>query len=234
MPRRNRCVLPGVACHITQRGVNRCTTFSTDGDRETYVGRLQQNLEDSEVALLGHCLMTNHVHLVALPEREDSLSVLMRRIHGRYAQYYNARTGRTGHLWQNRFFACALEGEHLWTALRYVECNPVRAGIVERAADYAWSSAVAHLTGQDARGMLDMEWRRREAPAGWEQALAAGERESDEMLRRCTYAGRPFGSEEFVAKMAERFGRQWVRGRPAKARPAAAGEPADRDQFSLF
>ncbi len=157
MPRRNRCVLPGIAHHITQRGVNRCQTFSSDDDRQTYLRLLKLNLEDSGVNVLGWCLMSNHTHLVAVPAREDSLSVLFRRVHGRYAQYYNARTARTGHLWQNRFFACPLDHDHLWTALAYVERNPVRAAIVPRAGDYTWSSAVAHLIGQDERAILNME-----------------------------------------------------------------------------
>lgn len=127
-------MLPGVPCHITQRGVDRRESFSCDADRFTYLGLLRQNLSDAQVKVLGWCLMTNHVHLIAEPAREDSLSVLLRRVHGRYAQYYNARSGRTGHLWQNRFFACVLGPEHLWAALAYVERNPVRAGMVERAA----------------------------------------------------------------------------------------------------
>jgi putative transposase len=106
MPRRSRCVLAGVPHHITQRGVDRCVTFSTQEDHQIYLRLLRDNLNDSEVRLLGWCIMTNHVHLVAIPGREDSLAVLFRRVHGRYAQYYNARSGRTGHLWQNRFFAC--------------------------------------------------------------------------------------------------------------------------------
>src|SRR6266478_6143086 len=97
----------------------------------------------------GWCLMSNHVHLIAVPERADSLAVLLRRVHGRYAQYYNTRWGRTGHLWQNRFFACLLERDHLWTALAYVDRNPLRAGMVRGAADYRWSSAAAHLSGVD-------------------------------------------------------------------------------------
>ena len=131
MPRRYRCILPGVACHVTQRGVDRRETFSA-GDRETYVTLIRQNLQDAGVRLLAWCLMTNHIHLIAMPEREDSLAVLLRRVHGRYAQYYNARHGRTGHLWQNRHFACSLAAGHLWAALAYVEMNPVRARLVER------------------------------------------------------------------------------------------------------
>ena len=132
MPRRDRCILPGVACHVTQRGVDRRETFSADADRETYLSLMRQNLEDAGVGLLAWCLMTNHIHLIALPERGDSLSVLLRRVHGRYAQYYNARHGRSGHLWQNRYFACSLGPGRLWAALAYVEMNPVRAKLVER------------------------------------------------------------------------------------------------------
>jgi putative transposase len=97
----------------------------------------------------------------------------LRRVHGRYAPYYNARRARTGHLWQNRFFACVLGLDHLWAALAYVERNAVRAGMERRAADYRWSSAASHLTGQDESGMLGMEWWRLEPAADWEQVLNA-------------------------------------------------------------
>jgi putative transposase len=130
MARRERCVLPGVPVHITQRGVNRCETFSSDRDRSTYLRLIAGNLSDARVHILGWCLMTNHIHLIALPECEDSLAILLRRAHGRYAQYYNAAMGRSGHLWQNRFFACALGDNHLWKALAYVDRNPLRAGMV--------------------------------------------------------------------------------------------------------
>jgi len=233
MPRPRRCVLPGAPCHITQRGVDRRETFGSDTDRETYLGLLQQNLDDSGVAILGWCLMTNHIHLIALPLREDSLSMLLRRVQGRYAQYYNACSGRIGHLWQNRFLACVLAPDHLWSALAYVERNPVRAGMVERARDYPWSSAVAHITGRDPRGLLDMDWWRREAHADWENVLDAAPRQSDEALRAATYAGRPFGSDEFLREMAEQFDRHWTRGRPKKKPPARSGPDATA-QFSLF
>ena len=119
---------------------------------------MRQNLEDAGVGLLAWCLMTNHIHLIALPERGDSLSVALRRVHGRYAQYYNARHARSGHLWQDRYFACSLGPGHLWAALVYVEMNPVRAKLVERPGDYRWSSAAAHLGKPDASRMVDMEW----------------------------------------------------------------------------
>lgn len=208
MPRRNRCILPGVPCHVTQRGVDRREIFSSDQDRGTYLRLLRDNIGDAQVNLLAWCLMTNHVHLIAIPWREDSLAVLLRRVQGRYAQYYNTRSGRTGHLWQNRFFACVLGPDHLWTALRSVERNPVRAGMVHWAGDYLWSSAAAHLSGSDEHAILDMDWWRRESrDADWAQALSDEQEAAAALLRRCTWSGRPFGNQSFVSDMSHRFGR---------------------------
>ncbi len=235
MPRRSRCILPGLPCHVTQRGVSRCETFSSNQDRSAYLRLLRENLEDAHARLLGWCVMSNHVHLIAVPEREDSLAILLRRVHGRYAQYYNTRSGRTGHLWQNRFFACVLGADHPWTALAYVDRNPVRAGMVRQAADYRWSSAAAHVSRADSSGLLDMGWWRGQGRGGdWAGEVELEDPEATATLRSCTYAGRPFGSECLVREMAERFGRCWTRGRPKKegAAAVAAGEPAD--QFALF
>ena len=236
MPRRSRCLLPEVACHITQRGVDRRETFCSDADRTTYLTLLSQNLTAAEVRLLGWCLMSNHVHLIAVPAREDSLSVLLRRVHGRYSQYFNARAGRSGHLWQNRYFACLLDTAHLWAALAYVERNPVRAGMVARATQYRWSSAAAHVAGQDDRDLLDMEWWRQTKRGDWEEAL---NREDDGRevltLRQCTYSGKPFATDTFVEEVGRRFGRQWVRGRPRNdGAPAGAPAGKDSDQPELF
>ena len=217
MPRRDRCIFPGVPCHVTQRGVDRRLTFSDDTDRMTYLRLLRGNLLDAETSLLGWCLMTNHVHLVVLPAREDSLAVLLRRVHGRYAQYFNARHDRTGHLWQNRFFACALGRSHVWSALAYVDNNPVRATMAITAADYLWSSAAAHLGGPDPSLALDLQWGGRESEGmDWAALLAAESEAPASRLRRCTYAGRPFGDDGFVRTFSEHFGRHWVRGRPPK------------------
>jgi len=231
MPRRKRCVVPGVPCHITQRGVDRRETFSDDDDRLTYLRLMKQNLAETETRILGWCLMTNHVHLVAVPERENSLSVLFRRVHGRYAQYYNVCAGRIGHLWQNRFFACMLDSSHLWKALAYVELNPVRARMVARAEDYRWSSAAAHLGGQDDFELLDMNWWRNEAPFDWPAILQRGQPDSDaERLRACTYAGRPYGSEAFVKEMSIKFGRHWLEPEQETSEDPCASE----NQLSLF
>lgn len=224
MPRRARCILPDVPYHITQRGVDGRATFSDDQDRITYLKLLKQHLPDTAVKLLGWCLMPNHTHLIAVPGREDSLAVLLRRVQGRYAQYYNTRTTRIGHLWQNRFYACALGRSHLWTALAYVENNPVRAGMVAAPQHYLWSSAMAHLTGDDPAALLDMQfWRDYGGAESWVKLLACEGRQYYQELQRCTYAGRPFGDASFLRELSARFGRQWKPGRPPKALGTAAG-----------
>jgi putative transposase len=234
MPRRARCVLPGVPYHVTQRGVDRQATFFVEDDRHTYLRLLRDNLGEAEVRVWAWCLMSNHVHLILLPGREDSLGLLMRRVHGRYAQYYNTRWGRTGHLWQNRFFSCILGSEHLWAAIAYVERNPVRAKMVASAAEYRWSSAAAHLSGKDTTGLLDMEWWHKQAPKNWEEVLAVEQPETAQQLRRCTYSGRPFGTESFVLEIGKKIGRTWVRGRPKKKDNATLPAFNLADQFNLF
>jgi putative transposase len=211
MPRNARCVLPGHPYHVTQRGTDRQTVFRTATDYKVYLALLREQLRYVEVSVHAWCLMRNHVHLVVTPHEVEALAFLFRRVHGRYAQYFNAKHHRTGHLWQNRFYSCILAGSHVRKALRYVERNPVRAEIAERPADYRWSSAAAHLTGKDPFGVLDWsEWERLGKAEGWAGLLATPEeREQMRLLRRCTYAGRPFGEEEFLAEMEEQFDRKW-------------------------
>ena len=214
MPRNARVIAPGLPYHVTQRGSNRQTVFFQIADRKLYLRLLQENLKDAGVGILAYCLMPNHVHVVAVPEREDSLAILFGRVHGRYAQALNIRRSRSGHLWQARYYSCPMEGDHLWNGIRYVEENPCRAGIVGQAEAYRWSSAAAHLRGDpDASGILDLAfWRRSGGVARWRE-LHRDELTDAEamMLRKCTYAGRPYGSEAFLKEMEERFQRRWLR-----------------------
>jgi putative transposase len=213
MPRNARCIQPDLPFHITQRGTNRQATFYSRQDRLVYLSLLRANLQDCGVRILGYCLMTNHVHLVAVPLQADSLGIYFRRVHGRYAQYLNARRRRTGHLWQNRYFSCPLSSSHLWTALRYVETNPIRAALAPRPSEYEWSSAAAHLSGLDPSGLLDLTfWHDNGGAEQWRGLLAQAEDPTQtRLLRRCTYAGRPFGDERFLLEMEERFQRKWRR-----------------------
>ena len=189
----------GVAHHITQRGTDRQKVFYSLRDRRVYLDLLRRFAAEGEVQVLAYCLMRNHIHLVAIPATVASLAIWLRRAHGRYAQYLNARRGRTGHLWQNRYFSCPLEGTHLWTALRYVECNPVRARVVGSAEEFSWSSAAAHVGGRDASGLLDMGFWRENGGADFWRQLIDGEEDEQVIqgLRKATYSGQPWGSAEF-------------------------------------
>jgi putative transposase len=186
--------------------VNRQVVFRTKGDRRAYLTQLREQSSIEGLTVLAYCLMTNHIHLVVVPHDGKVMARVLQRVHGRYAQYFNARTGRCGHLWQNRFSSCALSGGHLLSALRYVERNPVRAGMVERADDYEWSSAEAHLSGEDRWRVADMDfWRSFGGAQEWRRLLGQAEdREWLEQLRRATYAGQVLGDESFVEEMQRR------------------------------
>lgn len=206
MPRTARIVVPGVAHHVTQRGTDRQVVFHTRNDRRVYLRLLRENSEKAGLQVLAYCLMPNHIHLVVIPEEEDSMAVALRRVHGRYAQYANARRLRSGHLWQNRFYSCALDGDHLRAALSYVERNPVRAGMVASAEDYEWSSAAAHLTGRDPHFILNMGfWKEWGGVERWAGLLCSVEVEAQvKLLKRATYSGKPLGSREFLEELKQR------------------------------
>jgi putative transposase len=209
VPRLPRAVLVGNPHHITQRGVDRQRVFFTNGDYLTYLDCLTTHAAHARLRILAYCLMTNHIHLVAIPEEATSLGVAMRHAHSRYAAYINARRRRVGHLWQNRFYSCALDEPHLWTAVRYVERNPVRANLVERPEQYEWSSAAAHLEIRPAQTVLDIEFAKAAGGAvRWAELLA----EPEELLairtlQRGTFSGRPVGDESFIKDMERKLGR---------------------------
>lgn len=201
MARLPRIVVVGVPHHVTQRGNARQVILADDADRITYLALLRQYSEVHELALLGYCLMSNHVHLVAIPQSLEAMAQSLKQAHGRYASYWNARRFSTGHVWQGRFYSCPLDEAHLWAALRYVELNPVRAAMVEAATGWRWSSAAAHCGVASPDPMLPMEvWRKRWTTEAWKQFLAASESAAElRTLRRSTYTGRPLGTPEFVA-----------------------------------
>ena len=133
MSRVARIVVPGCPHHVTQRGNNGQDVFFVDDDRRVYLCLLGEQSERFGLTIDGYCLMTNHVHLIATPRETDSLAKAVGRTHWRYTQYVNRLHGRHGHLWQNRFYSCALDDVHFWSAMMYVERNAVRAALVRRA-----------------------------------------------------------------------------------------------------
>jgi putative transposase len=157
-----RVVASDVAHHITQRGNARRFILETDTERGVYLDLLQQGIQRHGVELIGYCLMSNHVHLVAVPQRKDALARSLKQTHGRFASYWNAVNRSSGHVWQGRYYSCPLDDTHLWEALRYTELNPVRAFLVTSAKDWPWSSAAAHCgTGPIGPWLSFDAWERR-------------------------------------------------------------------------
>jgi putative transposase len=176
MARFARVIALGVPHHITQRGNARRFILDRDADRRVYLDLLRQSAERSEIELIGYCLMSNHVHLIAIPNKANVLGLALKDAHGRYASYWNAMRCSSGHVWQGRYYSCPLDESHLWEALRYTELNPVRASMVAKAEGWGWSSAAAHCGSASAESWLGMElWRKRWSAASWREYLEAGE-----------------------------------------------------------
>ncbi len=224
MARLPRVVVVDVPHHVTQRGNSRQVILASDADRITYLELLRQYSEIHSLSLLGYCLMSNHVHLIAVPRTGAALAETLKHTHGRYASYWNARRSSSGHVWQGRFYSCPLDDSHLWEALRYTELNPVRAGLVAAAEQWRWSSAAAHSGVAVPDAMVEMErWRTRWTVAEWRDFLLAGESQPDlTALRRCTHTGRPLGTPDFVAALEKstlRLLAPQKGGRPRKPSP---------------
>jgi putative transposase len=216
MPRLSRTVFAGIPHHITQRGNRRENVFFSDDDRNGYLDWLKAYCSNYEVDILAYCLMTNHVHLIAVPETDDGLQRVLKPLHMRHAQKINRDRGWKGHLWQGRFFSSPLGEAYLWAAIRYVEQNPVRAKMVVKAEDYPWSSAVAHC-GLKADALLSQkaDWIKQCSQVlNWSDWLAEGDDpETLEMLRRNAEKGLPCGTEKFIQELEKLAGRS-LRYRP--------------------
>jgi putative transposase len=185
---------------VTQRGNARQFLLACDRERLVYLDLLRKYVRLLDLSLLGYCLMSNHVHLVAIPRKPGALALALKQTHGRYASYWNAAHRSSGHVWQGRFYSCPLDSNHLWIALRYAELNPVRAGLVSRPDSWPWSSAAVHCGAGEQDACLEMEMRdKRWNSETWREYLAAGEKEPEiAAIRQCTHSGRPLGSKEFV------------------------------------
>ncbi|MBF0632719.1 MAG: transposase [Magnetococcales bacterium] len=151
MARIARVVAPGLPHHITQRGNRRQQTFFEEQDYQVYLDLMAEWCERFDVEIWAYCLMPNHVHLIAVPTVADGLRLAIGEAHRRFTRHINFRMKWRGHLWQERFASFPLDEEYLLAAIRYVEFNPVRARLTALPEEYPWSSARAHLSGQDDR-----------------------------------------------------------------------------------
>jgi putative transposase len=200
MARLPRLVVPGLPHHVTQRGNGRARTFFSDADYALYRDLLAAACRAAAVQIWAWVLMPNHVHLVLVPGDADGLRRALAQVHRRYAGHIHARERRTGHFWQGRFGAVAMDEDHLAAAVRYISLNPVRARLVKRARDWRWSSVRAHLAARDD-GVTTVAPVLSRFP---DFAAFIGTDPDDdafERLRRAESIGRPLGDDGFIGRL---------------------------------
>ena len=221
MARLARVVVPDHPHHVTQRGNGRARTFFDDGDYALYRDLLAAHCREAEVEVWAWCLMPNHVHLILVPSDPDGLRRALARVHRRYAGIVQARRKRSGHFWQGRFGAVAMDEEHLAAAVRYVSLNPVRARLVGRAQDWRWSSTRAHLRGKDD-GITELAPIRDRFPDFADLLESSPQADLFTSLRAAESIGRPLGDNGFLSRI-ERLTKRSLK--PGKRGP----KPIDRN-----
>ena len=233
MPRTKRYCPAGQPVHIIQRGNNRAECFFSDHDKTVYLGILRNASNRYGLQVHAWVLMTNHVHLLATPGRESAVSKTMQYLGAEYVRYFNEKYVRTGTLWEGRFRSCLVESEgYFLTCQRYIELNPVRAGMADTPADYPWSSFHANARGvpssictaHDTYLSLGRNYRERLLAY---RALFEHAPEQDQVdsIRRATNKGLVFGSEKFKDQIERRGGQ--------RARLSKRGPKGPRNQRVL-
>ncbi|HBS27767.1 MAG TPA: transposase [Gammaproteobacteria bacterium] len=221
MPRLARSVFSDIPHHITQRGNRQEDVFFSDKDREIYLKWLAEYCQKWKVDILAYCLMTNHIHLILKPKTKNRLQQVLKPLHMRYAQRINKSNGWKGHLWQGRFFSSPLDEAYTWSAIRYVERNPVRAKMVKEAEDYSWSSAPARCGLVENPLLMSLDsFGEVVTTDGWSDWLALPEDEqTSRIIDRNVEKGLPCGTDRFIEtleKLAERPLKYFPQGRPPK------------------
>ena len=203
--------------------------FDHDEDRELYLSLLHEHGDRQGVRFHAWCLMTSHVHLIAVPEREDSLARGIGEAHRLYTRTKNFRDGVRGYLFQGRFGSCVMDEQHLVRAARYVELNPVSAGMVAKPEDYAWSSARLHL-GRRKTDPLNTDQQVVEIMGDWRGFLREGVSEEDESLEVHVSTGRPWADQAFVERLERSLDRKLTRGQGGRLKgvPRAKGRSRQR------
>lgn len=213
MARLARAVAPNIPHHVTQRGNRKQKTFFEEGDYAAYKELLAEGCKAAGVEVWAYCLMPNHVHLILVPGDEDGLRAALGEAHRRYTRMINARKGWTGYLWQGRFASFPMDEAHTLAAARYVEQNPVRARLVARPQDWAWSSAKAHLKGRDD-GLVKVRPLLARVDAWGPFLNKTLDDETLEALRAGERTGRPRGSESFIKRLERTLGRALAKAKP--------------------
>ena len=237
MPRRARLSLPGIPWHIIQRGNNRSVCFFAEEDYRFYLDHLGELAGRFGCAVHAYVLMTNHVHLLLTPRNADSAGLLMKHLGQRYVQYVNRGYRRSGTLWEGRFRSCLTQSEdYVLACYRYIELNPVRAGMVRHPREYRWSSYAANALGkadpllsahEEYRRLGRNEEARREAYR--ELFKAQLDPEVLGQIRGATNGNFALGSERFQKQIEAALGRRARRGTAGRPRREAHEDGAELD-----
>lgn len=216
MPRLARVVIPGYPHHIIQRGNRRQVVFFNDGDRFEYLNLISEYTRANGIEIWAYCLMDNHVHLITVPQESESLAGAIGEVHRRYTRHINFREGWRGYLWQGRFMSYPMDDRHLFSAVRYVEKNPVRAGLVKRAEDYRWSSASAHVYHLK-NDIISFNERLIRMIGDWAEYLNVPD-QADEirLFKQHARTGRPLGDRSFIQKLEDLTGRVLEKQKPGR------------------
>lgn len=232
MPRRARVLLPGVTLHLIQRGNNRSACFFAEEDYLFYLEHLADQARKHNCAIHAWCLMTNHVHLLLTPAKPESAGMLMKGLGQRYVQYINRTYRRSGTLWEGRFRSCLMqEDSYVLACYRYIEMNPVRAGMVEHPAEYRWSSYRANAQAEQATLLT----RHSLCQALGEADVARAEAYRElfryqldpglvDQIRSATNGNYALGSSRFTAEVECVLGRRVTRGKPGRPKRAVEAD----------
>jgi len=238
MARQIRTIVADMPVHVIQRGNNRMECFRDEHDYLVYLALVAESARTHACAIHSYCLMTNHVHMLLTPRTASSCGSFMHGISHRYAHYFNRKYSRTGTLWEGRFRSCLVQSAHYVLAChRYIELNPVRAGIVKDPGDYRWSSYQANTSGApDPLVMRHSEIASLGASQYRRLFLDALSADLLRDIREATSGGYPLATESFKEEVVAITGRKVAPGkpgRPAKTKKEQAGksEP-DPDLFS--
>lgn len=217
MPRMARVAAVDEPHHVIQRGNRRQNVFFKPEDKQAYLDILHLQAKFFGLEVWAYCLMDNHVHLIVVPKEDDSLVKAIGETHQLYTRMINFRERWRGYLWQGRFKSVPLDERYLYAAVRYVERNPVRAGIVQKAQEYQWSSAGSHVYNTDNK-VLSRFYLMEEID-NWADYLAQDDDEVHmRIIRRHSETGRPIGSEHFIRGLEDRLGRILLKQRPGPRR----------------
>lgn len=238
MPRRARLFLPGVPMHVIQRGNNRQACFFTDDDYCCYLGWLGDASRDTGCSIHAYALMTNHVHLLLSARDAGGVGGMMKALGQRYVQHVNRVYARSGTLWEGRYRSCLVQHDrYLLTCMRYIELNPVRAGMVDHPGAYRWSSYRCNAQGEaddlvqphavfTALG-ADTLIRAERYRGLFQHALEPGELDQ---IRAATNGNYALGNDRFAAQLASALSRRVTPGRAGRP-PKHPDVPPSRDLF---